>query len=166
LTLKRIYIAFLLLIFAYFQPKAQSKAFELMLDTLINKSVPIIKVNQILPKNTAVFLDTRSKKEFEISHIANAIWVGYNEFSLKNVKSIPRSAHIITYCSVGYRSEKIGEKLQKAGYKNVNNLWGGIFEWANQSQPLINNDGRTTHKVHAYSPEWGIWLLKGEKVYK
>jgi rhodanese-related sulfurtransferase len=158
-------IVILCLFFATFESFSQSKAYALMLDTLVEKNVPIIKISEVNSKTSAVFLDTRSKKEYETSHILNAIWVGYDEFSLKTLKAIPKNTPIIVYCSVGYRSEKIGEKLQKAGYKNVKNLWGGIFEWANQSHPLVNSAGQPTQKVHAYSPEWGIWLQKGEKVY-
>jgi len=32
------------------------------------------------------------------------------------------------YCSLGIRSEVIAKKLKKAGYTNVFNLYGGIFE--------------------------------------
>jgi rhodanese-related sulfurtransferase len=151
--------------FTIIQLSAQSKAFNLMLNSLLEKSVPIIKVSEINQKSNFVYLDARSQKEFNTSHINNAIWVGYDEFSINKLKAINKNANIITYCSVGYRSEKIGEKLQKAGFKNVKNLWGGIFEWVNSGLPVVNNSAKPTLKVHAYSPEWGVWLDRGEKVY-
>ncbi len=148
-----------------FQLSAQSKSFNLMLNTLLAKSVPIIKVSDINPKAKVIYLDARSKKEYDISHIKQAIWVGFDEFSINKLKKISKTESIITYCSVGYRSEKIVEKLQKAGFSNVKNLWGGIFEWVNMGLPIVDNSAKPTLKVHAYSPEWGVWLDKGEKVY-
>jgi len=58
----------------------------------------------------------------------------------------------------------VSEKLLSAGYQHVSNLYGGIFEWVNQGNPLYNENGPTS-KVHAYSRTWGVWLNKGEKVY-
>ena len=66
---------------------------------------------------------------------------------------------------MGYRSEKISEQLLDAGYTDVANLYGGIFEWKNQNQKVVNMDGQTTESVHAYNRTWGIWLKNGEKVY-
>ena len=47
------------------------------------------------------------------------------------VEDIARESTIVVYCSVGYRSEKIAEELDKLGFTNVSNLYGGIFEWIN-----------------------------------
>lgn len=163
--MSRIVFVFILFFSANFQLSAQSKAFNLMLNTLLEKSVPMIKVTEINPKTNVVFLDARSKKEYDISHINQAIWVGYDDFSINKLKSISKKTNIITYCSVGYRSEKIGEKLQKVGFSNVKNLWGGIFEWVNEGKPIVDLANKPTQKVHAFSPEWGVWLVKGEKVY-
>ena len=101
-------------------------------------------------KDKVILLDTREKKEYEISHIPGAIWVGYDNFKLKRVKEIAKDAKIITYCSVGYRSERIGEKLQKAGFTDVSNLKGSIFKWVNEGNPLEDKDGNATDKVHGF----------------
>lgn len=42
---------------------------------------------------------------------------------------------------------------------------GGIFEWKNQNNIVVDNSGAETQKVHAYGKTWGMWLNKGEKVY-
>jgi len=77
---------------------------------------------------------------------------------MPELAGIDKDAPIVIYCSVGYRSEKIGEKLQKAGYKNVINLWGGIFDWANLKLPLVNEDEEKVTSVHPYDENWGRWL--------
>ena len=42
------------------------------------------------------------------------------------------------------RSEKIGKKLLDMGYTNVKNLYGSIFEWANQGNILVDQKGSET----------------------
>ncbi|MDF9798803.1 hypothetical protein OKW21_004066 [Catalinimonas alkaloidigena] len=44
-------------------------------------------------------------------------------------------------------------------------MYGGIFEWVNQGQDVVDSSGQPTEKVHAYDRVWGIWLKQGEKVY-
>ena len=69
------------------------------------------------------------------------------------------------YCSLGVRSEDIGEQLKKAGYTNVFNLYGGIFEWKNKGFSVYNNDETLTENVHVCNAYWSQWLLKGNKIY-
>jgi hypothetical protein len=53
-----------------------------------------------------------------------------------------------------------------AGYTNIQNMYGGVFEWINDDFPVYDMQGKQTTKVHAYSKAWGIWLKKGDKVYQ
>jgi len=144
-----------------------SSAYKTLLSTLYgNSTVPTVTVVELKKMNNVVLLDTREKKEFDVSHLPNARWVGYDDFILDRVKDIPRTANVVTYCSVGYRSDKVGDKLKAAGYGNVHNLYGSLFEWVNQGNPVVDNSGKPTNRVHAFSRSWGIWLKKGEKVYE
>ena len=91
--------------------------------------------------------------------------VGYDHFQEYKLKDIPKDQPIVVYCSVGYRSERIGEKLQEMGFTQVYNLYGGIFDWKNRGMEVENMEGEPTEKVHTYNKKWGQWLLRGEKVY-
>jgi rhodanese-related sulfurtransferase len=84
--------------------------------------------DSLVHDSSTVLIDSREKREFEVSHIDNAVWVGYDTFKMKRIKHIPKDQKIVVYCSVGYRSEKIAEKLIKKGYTKVSNLYGGVFE--------------------------------------
>ena len=53
----------------------------------------------------------------------------------------------------------------KAGYTNVYNLYGGIFEWKNKNFIVIDSEEKETNKVHTYNRDWSKWLKKGEKVF-
>ena len=66
----------------------------------------------------------------------------------------------MVYCSVGYRSAKVAQQLQQKGYKNVFNLNGGIFQWANQGKPIFK-DKHPVKVVHPYNFFWGK-LLKSK----
>ncbi|MCI5080562.1 MAG: rhodanese-like domain-containing protein [Saprospiraceae bacterium] len=148
--------------------KTKNPKFEKTINKLIDYSVPVITVSE-LEKNFDKYtlLDAREKEEFEVSHIPGAIHIGYDDFSIDKVNKIDKDKPIVIYCSVGYRSEKVGEKLKTAGFTNVQNLFGSIFEWVNQQKPVVDMQKDTIKKVHAYNWIWGKWVdeSKTEKVY-
>lgn len=146
---------------------AQQKdnAFFQMIQALLEHNVKEISVEKAKVLSDAIFIDAREKKEFEVSHIKDAIWVGYDDFDLKRIQDLDKKSKIIVYCSVGYRSEKITKKLDKEGFKNCSNLIGGIFDWSNKGYPLYDNSGKITTKVHAFDKTWGIWLKTPDKIY-
>jgi 3-mercaptopyruvate sulfurtransferase SseA len=76
-----------------------------------------------------------------------------------------RQQTVVVYCSVGYRSERVGERLKALGFRDVRNLYGGIFQWVNEGRPVYNATG-PTRQVHPYSALWSTWLRQGEAVYK
>ena len=148
------------------QKPVESGAYRLMLKKLLAHSVPEVDVKATSAQQEQLtFLDAREEAEFKVSHIKDAIWVGYDHFDSTKVMELPRNKKIVVYCSVGYRSEKITEKLQSYGFTHVSNLYGGVFEWVNQGHPVVNTEGKT-EKIHAFDRIWGVWLRKGEKVYK
>lgn len=133
------------------------------------QSIPYISVQELaMPKTKAVILDARELIEYETSHIKNAIHVGYKNFNIETVSSIimSKGEKIVVYCSLGIRSESIAKKLKKAGFNNVYNLYGGVFEWKNKGFNVYNSNGTETENVHVFSKEWNQWLTKGIKVYE
>ena len=59
----------------------------------------------------------------------------------------------------------IAQRLQKEGFTNVHNLYGGIFEWVNQGHAVYDLNNKPVNKVHGYSRLWGRFVDRGEKVY-
>lgn len=159
---------FLVFIFSFSCATAQvqSGAYDLMLNALLSHSVPEVSAGQIQNMKNILLLDAREKDEYQVSHIAKASYVGYVDFDIKRLEHVRKDEKVIVYCSVGYRSEKIAEKLLKAGFTDVSNLYGGIFEWVNQSRPIVDATNESTDNIHPYSKTWGIWLTKGNKVYE
>jgi rhodanese-related sulfurtransferase len=154
--------------FSSFTLKAQVKnqEYKLMLDSLYAQDIPLLSVEELktLHKQSIYLLDTREEEEFKVSHLKNARHIGYFWFDMRKVYDIPLNAKIILYCSVGFRSEKISRKLIDAGYKNVFNLYGGLFEWVNQGNPVYTSIGVQTAEIHTFNEEWARWVNRGTKV--
>lgn len=139
---------------------------KLVLDILLSDRVPKISVaGAYAKKDRVLFLDTRSQEEFEVSHIPNARYAGYKKFNLSKVADLPKNQHLVLYCSIGKRSDVISKQLIHAGFTNVHNIYGGIFEWINKGYEVVNMKNEATDKVYGYNRFWGFWLQKGEKVY-
>tara|TARA_R110002096_G_scaffold385934_1_gene579824 strand:- start:95 stop:586 length:492 start_codon:yes stop_codon:yes gene_type:complete len=163
--MKKILILFLVVSSTTFGQKKLDK----LLDKWNTRNVPYISVETLaMPKTDAILLDAREENEFNISHLENAICVGYDNFKIKEtIAKLPedKNAKIVVYCSLGIRSETVAHKLIKEGYTNVYNLYGGIFEWKNADFKVIDTLGKSTEKVHTFNKSWSKWLKKGEKVY-
>ncbi|WP_026450370.1 rhodanese-like domain-containing protein [Aequorivita capsosiphonis] len=148
---------------------AQSKL-DALLQTYNTRSIPYISVEglrMLQINDTVEILDAREPAEFNVSHIPSAKNIGFNTFSSEEgqLQKIKKNTPIIVYCSVGIRSEQIGEKLKKAGFTNVKNLYGGIFEWKNKDYPVIDSTGVETENVHTFSKMWSRYLQAGNPVY-
>ncbi len=145
--------------------QVNSTAYQVLLESLYEKSVPLLPVDTVYQhSNQYVILDTRSYEEYAISHIKQARWVGYKTFPAISLQTLPEDTPIVVHCSIGLRSETIGEKLKEQGFRHVYNMYGGIFEWVNRGYPVYHKD-TVTNAIHPYSTSWGIWLDRGKKVY-
>lgn len=107
-----------------------------------------------------VLLDVREADEWKVSHLAGAKNTPAGTKPEEALAGVAKDAPVVVYCSVGYRSSAFAEKLQKAGWTNVVNLEGSIFQWANEGRPVVDDKGAAT-KVHPYDAKWGE-LLKPE----
>ena len=139
-----------------------------MIDRTIDFTVPLISVEELHANmEDYVILDAREMEEYKVSHIPKAIYVGYDDPELGLIKSIDKDKKLLFYCSIGYRSEKIGEKAKEMGFKEVYNLYGSIFEWANKGYELEDASKQETKKIHGYNWIWGRWINNDtyEKVY-
>lgn len=104
-----------------------------------------------------VLLDVRTEEEWNVSHLPGARRVDPNAPVEKVISGVPKETPIVTYCAVGYRSGALATKLREAGFTNVRNLEGSIFQWANEHRPLVREDQPVT-TVHPYSSLWGRLL--------
>lgn len=134
--------------------------FDKKVSGMIGFQVPTISVEKACNDSLQgyIYLDAREKEEYNISHIPEARYIGYDNFDHSTIADIPKDKPLIVYCSIGYRSDKIGEKLEKAGFTNVHNLYGSIFEWANRGFLIVDNKNQPTKRLHTYSKKWSRWV--------
>lgn len=164
--MRKYYLILVCLLSSNLQAQIKNPEFKLLLDSLYQHTIPLISVEDFttLDKQNLYLLDTREEKEFNVSHIKNARNTGYFWFDMRKIYDIPYNATLVLYCSVGIRSERIAEKLISAGYKNVFNLYGGIFEWVNQGQPVYKQNGVQTSEIHTFDKAWSRWVERGTRV--
>lgn len=149
-------------------PNGEPETFDEMLSSLTSGSVEQIETNRleemIKSGRPLYIIDSRTAGEYKVSRLRGSVFADYETFNPESLGDIPKSATLVVYCSVGYRSEKTGEKLLSAGYTEVYNLRGGIFKWINENREIYGPDGETK-RIHGYSPDWSKWLTNGEITY-
>ena len=111
-----------------------------------------------------LLLDIRAKDEFAVSHLHGARRLDPDTDDFAILRHLPPDTPIVTYCSVGYRSAAMAERLAETGFTNVVNLEGSIFAWANEGRPVFRDD-RAVQQVHPYDAVWGVLLNKELHAY-
>ncbi len=144
--------------------KVEEKMYDVILQNMLSHSVPEMTVMQLATNmENYTILDSRSEEEFKVSHLPNAQWISDDKATqLQKINDIPTNKPVVVYCAVGLRSEHAAEQLKESGFTEVYNLYGGIFEWTNQLQPMVNENGEPTKAVHGYNNIWAKWIRNGE----
>ncbi|MEZ4720320.1 MAG: rhodanese-related sulfurtransferase [Flavobacteriales bacterium] len=90
-------------------------------------------------ENGAIVVDMRNHYESEVGHFKGAILPDADTFrdELKMVEGIlhgKENEKVLMYCTGGIRCEKASAYFKHLGFKDVNQLRGGIIEYAHQIQ--------------------------------
>lgn len=96
--------------------------------------------------NTAYFVDTRKKAEYEEGHIKDAFGIPLAAFHGKTPKlidAIDRSAPVVIYCLGGNcdESEEVAKNFNLMGYKNVYIIHEGFPGWKKAGYPIQTGPG-------------------------
>jgi rhodanese-related sulfurtransferase len=116
-----------------------------------------------------LLLDYRSRVEYEVSHLAGAVWVAdlkAARMEIAKVRAMDGQRKVLVYCSVGYRSADLVAQIQKLpdrGYaQELYNLKGSLFMWANEGRPMVKRVGsgpeQPALQVHPYNNSWASLL--------
>ena len=75
----------------------------------------------------AILIDVRSNQEYREGHLQGAINIPEFEITNRIQQEIPKkNQSIILYCQYGGRSRNAMTIMNKLGYNNVYNLYGGL----------------------------------------
>ena len=76
-----------------------------------------------------VILDTRTREEYDESHIPGAILIPHDQILVKAESVLTdKEQLILVYCRSGRRSKLAAKDLVKLGYTNIKEF-GGIIDW-------------------------------------
>lgn len=81
-----------------------------------------------------VLLDVRESDEREVAHIDPSVFIPMQEVPHR-ISELPRDRRIVVYCHHGTRSAMVAGFLEHEGFGQVENLRGGIDEWAARVDP-------------------------------
>lgn len=126
---------------------------------IVPNKIKNVAIDSSLSYQNYIVLDARSKDEYAISHIRNAIWIGDDSLVIERASFEigKREPRYLIYCSIGYRSQLIGQQLKDSLGFSIENLEGGIFGWNQQGLPLVDSLGKETNSIHPYSFVWSFW---------
>lgn len=102
-------------------------------------------------------LDVREAAEHAVSHLPGARCVPPTADAAALARTLDPARPVVVYCSLGWRSSALAQRLREAGFTNVANLRGSAFVWAAEGRPLASN-GAPAHVVHPYSPKYSFLL--------
>jgi rhodanese-related sulfurtransferase len=127
--------------------------------------IDTVAVKELIAKHPDVqIVDVREPAEFETSHIPGAVNVPPDTADDELLAKVRADGPVVVYCSVGWRSSILAERLQAAGRTNVANYAGSIFAWANAGEPLQSAAGNAT-AVHPYDRHWGRYLKPERRAF-
>ena len=89
------------------------------------KTITSNEAINIIENKKAVIIDVRTKEEYSLGYIKNAINNPIDSFNV----NYDKDTIIIVYCASGVRSANVANLLINKGYTNVYNLDGGLTNW-------------------------------------
>ncbi|TGM96963.1 rhodanese-related sulfurtransferase [Leptospira yasudae] len=105
--------------------------------TNVGKHLSAEEFNRHLEDRNSIVVDVRNHYESEIGHFENAILPQSDTFReelqmLLELLNGKEDQKILMYCTGGIRCEKASAWLKHHGYKDVNQLHGGIISYAHE----------------------------------
>ena len=93
--------------------------------------------NDAMEQPDTIVVDMRNHYESEVGHFENAICPDVDTFKeelpmVTDMLKDKKENKILLYCTGGIRCEKASAYFKHKGFKNVNQLYGGIIEYARQ----------------------------------
>ncbi len=98
------------------------------IDGLFQSVTPAQVQEKIKREEDFVFLDVRSKGEYETIHLDNTVLIPLGELR-RRLGELPKDKEIIAFCKISLRGYEAALILQEAGFKDVKVLDGGLLMW-------------------------------------
>jgi len=83
-----------------------------------------------------LFLDVRTPEEYAQGHIEGAKLIPVQELAA-HLADVPKDRQVYVYCHSGRRSARAARLLAENGFKNIENVLGGIEAWKAAGYPVV-----------------------------
>lgn len=105
--------------------------------TNVGKHLSAIEFNEAMNDPKAIVVDMRNHYESEVGHFEGAICPDVDTFRdelplVADLLENKKDAKLLLYCTGGIRCEKASAYFRHLGFADVNQLHGGIIEYARQ----------------------------------
>lgn len=143
------------------EEKRKAKVREEYLKATVRIHVPTIIADSLkaeIGDTNLILVDVRQPNEQIVSMLPGAL-TPY-EFSQKFKTGFPKTKHVVTYCTLGFRSGEYAAQLQSSDLP-VQNLEGGILAWTHAGGVLERDSAGVrvnTKKVHVYDSNMQKWI--------
>ena len=114
-------------------------ALPLYADAAVARNLkPSEAFNLVGQRNDLYLLDVRTPGEYRQARLEGAQLIPIDQF-VKRLGEVPKDRPILVYCAVGSRSAQVVNYLARQGYPEIYNLYGGIYAWAQNGYPVLQD---------------------------
>jgi rhodanese-related sulfurtransferase len=97
----------------------------------------IEKFEKMMSKKKNMLVDVRTPEEVSEGQIAGALNINFLGENFSNeIQNLNKNKTYLLYCRSGSRTRKAADQMQKAGFKKVYMLEGGITAWKEAGNPV------------------------------
>ncbi|HZJ35897.1 MAG TPA: rhodanese-like domain-containing protein [Gillisia sp.] len=100
------------------------------------KVVTVEEMNTHLQYGDIQVVDLQPEVEYNKSHLVNAANIIYDKDFRKKLEKLDKTKPIAIYCTTGTVSPEAAKILQKAGFKHIYLLDGGIKKWMAEKREI------------------------------
>lgn len=139
-------------------------------------SEPQMVIRKINPKALSVLqesesvkiqlLDAREQPEYAIAHIKRAKAIGFNDFSLQRLWMMDKKACVVVYSANEKRAISMSKYLRTVGYMDVQVLEGGLINWVNEGNSILDENNVATNRIHTGCKVNAKLLKRGKAVWQ
>ncbi len=100
------------------------------------KVISVEDMNTHLKYGDVQLVDVQPEQEYNKSHLVNAANIIYDKDFRKKLEKLDKSKPIAIYCTSGTVSPQAAKILQRAGFKSIYVLDGGIKKWITEKREI------------------------------
>jgi rhodanese-related sulfurtransferase len=107
--------------------------------TVQKDSIQVISIQEfekMSTKKKSLLVDVRTPEEVAEGHLAGSVNINFlSENFAQEIGQLNKKKTYLLYCKSGNRTRKAADLMQKAGFKHVYMLDGGITAWNEAGKP-------------------------------